>query len=60
MTEMTLDSPCISICKLDAQNIYCIGCHRNRDEIGEWAFASDTRKKEIIENALRRAAATSS
>lgn len=57
MIEMTIDSPCISICQLDWQRSFCIGCHRSREEIGEWLSASDDRKKEIIDNARRRARA---
>jgi predicted Fe-S protein YdhL (DUF1289 family) len=32
----------------------CIGCYRNRAEIGEWARADDERRFEIVETAEAR------
>lgn len=55
MSEMTIESPCVSICQLNDRGTLCIGCYRSRGEIGEWFAASDDRKREIIENAKYRA-----
>lgn len=39
-------SPCVKICTIiDNQ---CVGCNRTADEIREWFYCDDTRKKEII------------
>lgn len=57
MAEMTIDSPCTSICQLDESGTVCIGCYRSRKEIGEWALASDARKREIIATTRQRAGA---
>jgi len=55
MNEMTIESPCVSICQLNDRGTLCIGCYRSRDEIGEWLTASDGRKHEIIKNGEFRA-----
>jgi predicted Fe-S protein YdhL (DUF1289 family) len=57
MTETAVPSPCVDICRLDAQGL-CVGCRRTIDEITEWPRASEARRREILcELALRRAAA---
>jgi predicted Fe-S protein YdhL (DUF1289 family) len=52
-----VESPCISICKMDpragtdadrAAGGLCVGCMRTLDEIVEWGGASDTRKRAIL------------
>ncbi|HMH29441.1 MAG TPA: DUF1289 domain-containing protein [Steroidobacteraceae bacterium] len=40
-------SPCVNICRLDAQGL-CIGCRRTLSEIAEWSQASDARRLEIL------------
>ena len=40
-------SPCVDICRLDAQGL-CIGCRRTLGEIAEWSQASDARRLEIL------------
>ena len=52
MSEAT-QSPCISICALD-QNDICEGCFRTGDEIVDWFTANDSRKREILEASERR------
>ena len=42
-----VESPCINICIIE--DGYCIGCGRTQDEIGEWFYADDDRKLEILE-----------
>ncbi|MGF6770827.1 putative Fe-S protein YdhL (DUF1289 family) [Paraburkholderia sp. GAS199] len=51
---MTVQSPCIDICKLDGTTGLCIGCLRTRDEIREWKNAADERRLEIIGEAAAR------
>lgn len=46
-------SPCISICALD-QNDICEGCFRTGNEIVDWFTANDSRKREILEASERR------
>jgi len=42
-----VSSPCVDICRLDAQGL-CIGCRRTLSEIAEWSQASDARRLEIL------------
>jgi uncharacterized protein len=30
-------SPCVGICRMDADDRYCVGCFRTRDEIACWS-----------------------
>lgn len=41
-----IESPCIDVCTL--KDGYCIGCGRSYDEIGEWYYADNERKVEIL------------
>ena len=43
-------SPCISVCRLDEQNV-CIGCHRHVEDIREWRSADDQRRRQICQEA---------
>jgi predicted Fe-S protein YdhL (DUF1289 family) len=47
MIDATVPSPCVDICRLDAQGL-CVGCRRTIDEIAEWSRASDARRREIL------------
>lgn len=31
-------SPCIGVCQMDADDHYCTGCLRTRDEIARWSM----------------------
>lgn len=59
MTELAaklnpIESPCISICRLDENDI-CVGCFRTAREIGEWLSYSDEKRTEIIKRLPARA-----
>lgn len=32
-----MPSPCISICQMDPQADFCLGCYRTRHEIASWS-----------------------
>ncbi len=54
---MTVDSPCIDICKLDVETrSYCTGCLRTRDEIKFWRDMSDGQRRRVIDFCARRRA----
>ncbi|MEO7206020.1 MAG: DUF1289 domain-containing protein [Steroidobacteraceae bacterium] len=48
-----MPSPCINICRLDAQGL-CTGCRRTLSEIVEWSAASDARRLEILRELKMR------
>lgn len=52
-------SPCISVCLLDEEDI-CTGCYRSADEITDWFMAGAEQKREILQRCRERreAAAT--
>jgi predicted Fe-S protein YdhL (DUF1289 family) len=47
MIDATVPSPCVDICRLDAQGL-CVGCRRTIDEIMEWPRATETRRRAIL------------
>jgi predicted Fe-S protein YdhL (DUF1289 family) len=58
MSDAAVASPCIDICRLDAQGL-CVGCRRTIEEITEWSRASEGRRREILRELQRRSMATS-
>ena len=40
-------SPCISVCRMDAQGELCLGCLRTLDEIAAWGRMGDADKREV-------------
>jgi hypothetical protein len=55
LTQSPVPSPCIDICRLDAQGL-CIGCRRTIAEISEWSRATEARRREILIGLSARAA----
>jgi len=53
-------SPCVSVCRMDAQRAFCEGCLRSLDEIRLWSTASDPQKKAVWELIAQRIAALES
>lgn len=49
----TVISPCISICRLDNNDV-CIGCFRSVDEIRKWYESTNDEKKQFIKNIEQR------
>jgi predicted Fe-S protein YdhL (DUF1289 family) len=41
-------SPCINICKMDANNGLCLGCFRTIGEITDWSRLDDAAKINIL------------
>lgn len=48
-----VQSPCVSVCKLDEQKI-CVGCWRSLDEIRAWSKMSDQQKAIVVEMSAAR------
>ena len=48
-------SPCVSLCKMDADRRYCMGCMRTIPEIIAWSKSDDDYKRAVwAELPLRR------
>ncbi len=42
-------SPCISVCKIDPQTGWCIGCQRTIDEIRDWIISTPDERHRILD-----------
>ena len=47
ITPSTVPSPCVSLCKMDAERRYCMGCMRTIPEIVAWSKADDDYKRAV-------------
>lgn len=54
---MSVASPCINVCRMDARTGYCEGCFRSIDEITVWSRAGDDQKRAILREVAQRQAA---
>lgn len=43
----TVPSPCVSLCKMDEDRLYCLGCMRTIAEIVAWSKADDDYKRAV-------------
>jgi predicted Fe-S protein YdhL (DUF1289 family) len=41
-------SPCISVCVLDADGAFCLGCYRTLDEIAAWSLLDADAKRGVL------------
>jgi len=55
MSEPGVASPCIDMCRLDAQGTLCMGCWRTLDEITAWRDLDDGQRRAVMDAVeLRR------
>jgi uncharacterized protein len=47
MPQTTVDSPCTSVCRMDARTGWCEGCLRTLDEIAAWSGFDDADKRRV-------------
>ncbi len=47
--DRPVGSPCNSVCRMDDDGVYCVGCFRTLDEIAGWASFDDARRRLIWE-----------
>jgi len=56
-TTGPVPSPCVSVCVLDADGAYCLGCFRTLDEIAAWSLLdADTKRGVLAALPQRRSA----
>ena len=54
-----LVSPCVSICQMDPEDEFCLGCFRTRSEIASWSNMNQESQMMLLEALVgRRAEAT--
>jgi uncharacterized protein len=49
-----MESICSKVCKYEKGTNVCVGCGRTSEEITEWFYATDERKREIVRMAKDR------
>jgi predicted Fe-S protein YdhL (DUF1289 family) len=50
----SVPSPCINVCRMNAQTGLCEGCFRTLDEIARWGTASNAYKRSVWGEIKRR------
>ncbi|MGB1158647.1 MAG: DUF1289 domain-containing protein [Porticoccaceae bacterium] len=55
MTDSTVKSPCISLCRLNDNGI-CEGCYRTAEEIKHWSYLDNQQRSQVLSNCTVRAA----
>tara|TARA_A100001011_G_scaffold53256_1_gene51605 strand:- start:3002 stop:3202 length:201 start_codon:yes stop_codon:yes gene_type:complete len=48
MSSEPLTSPCISVCEINKNSGFCIGCFRTRKEIATWRDLDVKDQKELL------------
>jgi len=51
-TAAKISTPCIRVCKL--VNDVCFACQRTKQEIFNWSFYSEEKRKQIMETLYER------
>jgi len=54
MSEPGVASPCIDICRLDANGRLCTGCWRTLDEITAWRDLDEEQRRAVMDGVGRR------
>jgi len=49
-----IDSPCISVCRIDETSRVCVGCGRTLEEISDWQSMSESEKDGVMKNIRER------
>jgi predicted Fe-S protein YdhL (DUF1289 family) len=49
-----IPTPCVGICRLDAETGLCEGCMRTLAEISSWGVASNQQRLEIVQRLRER------
>lgn len=52
--EESVPSPCVSVCRMDAERRFCQGCLRSIDEIRQWRDAGDAMRRAIWARVAQR------
>ena len=55
---MSVKSPCIDVCEMDARSGLCKGCFRTIDEITAWSRLDDDGKRAVLDRIAEREAST--
>jgi predicted Fe-S protein YdhL (DUF1289 family) len=51
---MTIETPCIRTCVIDAATGFCVGCGRTGAEIGSWLSMPPGQRREVMAHLPER------
>jgi predicted Fe-S protein YdhL (DUF1289 family) len=51
-------SPCISVCRMDADTSLCQGCYRTIEEVIVWGRQNDQQRRQVWQQIVLRAGLT--
>lgn len=54
---MPVETPCIGVCMINAEEERCFGCLRTLDEIAHWGSYSDAERRAVMQQLDARRAA---
>lgn len=54
--DFEIESPCVSLCRMEPETGLCEGCGRSREEIRAWKLADNAEKIAILNRAAMRRA----
>ncbi|MFQ5773991.1 MAG: DUF1289 domain-containing protein [Kiloniellaceae bacterium] len=54
--DTSVPSPCISVCQMDDDTGWCLGCSRAIDEIRDWPIMTAEEKVEVLARVAERKA----
>jgi len=52
---VSLETPCIKVCRIDPHSGLCTGCLRSLDEIAAWGRMSSAERRRVMAELPRRA-----
>lgn len=55
LAQTPVPSPCNSVCQMDDDSGWCLGCLRTLDEVAQWSVLDDHEKRAIWSRLLERA-----
>ena len=48
MISLSINSPCVNVCRIDPKNNICSGCGRSIKEISNWINMNDKEKEQLL------------
>jgi predicted Fe-S protein YdhL (DUF1289 family) len=51
-----IETPCVNICRMDAENRYCIGCFRTLEELKSWSQMTEAERAAVMAQLESRTA----
>lgn len=56
MPSSPVPSPCVQLCRMAADDSFCVGCYRTLAEIAAWSTLSDPDRRQVVTLCAQRRA----